>query len=84
MKGESDFGLRAGIAFFVAHTIVCFGAGYFLGFIEGTEEGVCRITCEEATAGEGSGHVMAEGCTCSITDTAGDKTTWVEKPESAP
>lgn len=84
MKGDSDFCLRAGISFFVAHTIVCLGAGYFIGFIEGTEEGVCRITCEEATAGQGSGHVMAGGCTCSIIDTAGEQTTWVETPESAP
>ena len=84
MRSESEFEGRAWIAFVLAHTIVCVGAGYFIGYLAGVDEGECRVTCEEATAGQGSGHVMPEGCTCSITDTAGEKTIWLEKSESAP
>ena len=84
MKGDSDFDGRALAAFILAHTIVCLGAGYFIGYLSGVDEGTCRVTCEEATAGQGNGHVAAEGCTCTITDTAGETTTWLESTASAP
>jgi hypothetical protein len=84
VKGDSDYAGRGMAAFILAHTLVCLGAGYFIGYLSGVDEGTCRSTCEEATAGMGSGHVAAEGCTCTIIDMEGAKTTWVEKTASAP
>lgn len=78
MHTESDYDLRAGLVLMLVHTIVCATIGYYFGYIGGMEEGSCHATCEEATAGQGDGHVVAGECECEIIDTAGEKTTWRE------
>lgn len=82
VEQEADFGTRAAVAAVIAHTILCAGLGYYLGYISGIEEGQCTAVCDEATAGLGTGHVMEQGCTCTVKDDNGETRLWVESLES--
>ena len=78
VHNDVDYDLRAGCVLLLLHTLICAAVGYYFGYIAGLNEGSCRVTCEEATAGQGSGHSVAGECSCTIIDTAGEKTTWPE------
>lgn len=78
MYNDVDYDLRAGLVLMLLHTIISAAVGYYFGYVAGLDEGSCRSTCEEATAGQGGGHITAGECECTIVDTAGEKTTWLE------
>lgn len=84
MYGEEDYRGRAAVVLVVIHTMICMAIGYYFGFVGGLDEGTCRSTCEEATAGQGEGRITEQGCTCKMTDTAGATTTWTEDVGSTP
>ena len=76
MNNDVDYDLRAGCALLLLHTLLCAAVGYYFGYLGGLDEGSCRVACEEATAGQGGGHITAGECECTIIDSAGEKKTW--------
>jgi hypothetical protein len=84
VKAEEDFDGRGAIVLLIVHTLLMMAVGYYFGYLGGLDEGTCRVTCEEATAGQGDGHITEQGCTCTVNSIDGATTTWIEKLESTP
>jgi hypothetical protein len=84
VKAEEDFDGRGAVVLLIVHTLLMLAVGYYFGYLGGVDEGTCRSTCEEATAGLGDGHITEQGCTCKVTDTSGATTTWTEELGSTP
>ena len=68
----------------LVHTLLMVVVGYYFGYLGGVDEGTCRSTCEEATAGQGNGHITEQGCTCTVISINGATTTWTEELGSTP
>jgi hypothetical protein len=84
VRAEEDFNGRGAVVLLLVHTLLMVAVGYYFGYLGGVDEGTCRSTCEEATAGQGNGHITEQGCTCTVISINGATTTWTEELGSTP